>query len=590
MENDSLARKLTAIFYADIAGYSRLTGENEEGTHRKVMEVLDYVSAAIKESGGTVLRYAGDAILAEFPSAVTAVRTSIAIQAELADRNAPVADDKKVQIRIGINIGDVIEDRGEVFGDGVNLAARLEEAATAGGICISSAVYDQVAGKVDSEFSDGGVEQFKNISKPVHVFRLTATDPVGHALSTDEGFKALSTKPSIAVLALKNMNPDSDLDFIGDGITEDLITALSKIRSFKVISRESTFSYKGSAIDVRQVAKELGVQYVLEGSVRKAGSRVRVTAQLIDAATGHHVWAERYDREMEDIFDLQDEITQIIAGALEPELNAVERERAVHKSPDNLDAWELYQRALWHMWSYENDKVTTAIGLFKKANQADPDFAPAYAYLAYSYYLTVIMGYAGEPEAQLQEGLAAANLALKRDDKDAIPYFAAGRIHMMLGDHDASIASLKKSIELNPCFAQSYHGLGFALALAGRLEEAKQTSRKAIELSPRDPMLWAFNVVHALTYVLNGENEEGLSWAQQAMQIPSASGYWSHAVKAASLANLDRTDEARIVLADAVKAKPNLTIAFLKENMPTKNENGLEPYLAGLRKAGLAES
>ena len=590
MENDSLTRKLTAIFYADVAGYSRLTGENEEGTHRTVMEVLDYVSGEIRESGGTVLRYAGDAILAEFASAVTAVRTSIAIQSELAGQNATVADDKKVQIRIGVNIGDVIEDRGEVFGDGVNLAARLEEAAPAGGICISSAVYDQVAGKIDSEFSDGGVERFKNISKPVHVFQLAAAATMANKFNTDEGFKSLSAKPSIAVLALTNMNRDSDLDFIGDGITEDLITALSKIRSFKVISRESTFSYKDSAIDVRQVAKELGVQYVLEGSVRKAGSRVRVTAQLIDAATGHHVWAERYDREMEDIFDLQDEITQIIAGALEPELNAVERDRAVHKSPDNLDAWELYQRALWHMWSYENDKLSTAIGLFKKANQADPDFAPAYAYLAYSYYLTVIMGYADEPAAQLQEGLAAANLALKHDDKDAIPYFAAGRIHMMLGDHDASIASLKKSIELNPCFAQSYHGLGFALTLAGRLEEAKQTSRKAIDLSPRDPMLWAFNVVHALTYVLDGENEEGLSWAQQAMQIPSASGYWSHAVKAASLANLDRTDEARIALADAVKAKPDLTIAFLKENMPTKDENGLEPYLAGLRKAGLAES
>ncbi len=590
MENDSLTRKLTAIFYADVAGYSRLTGENEEGTHRTVMELLDYVSGEIRESGGKVLRYAGDAILAEFASTLTAVRTSIAIQSELAGQNATVADDEKVQIRIGVNIGDVIEDRGEVFGDGVNLAARLEEAAPAGGICISSAVYDQVAGKIDSEFSDGGVEQFKNISKPVHIFRLAAADFMSHELSTDEGFKSLSAKPSIAVLALTNMNRDPDLDFIGDGITEDLITALSKIRSFKVISRESTFSYKDSAINVRQVAKELGVQYVLEGSVRKAGSRVRVTAQLIDAATGHHVWAERYDREMEDIFDLQDEITQIIAGALEPELNAVERDRAVHKSPDNLDAWELYQRALWHMWSYENDKLSTAIGLFKKANQADPGFAPAYAYLAYSYYLTVIMGYADEPAAQLQEGLAAANLALKHDDKDAIPYFAAGRIHMMLGDHDASIASLKKSIELNPCFAQSYHGLGFALTLAGRLEEAKQTSRKAIDLSPRDPMLWAFNVVHALTYVLDGENEEGLSWAQQAMQIPSASGYWSHAVKAASLANLDRTDEARIALADAVKAKPDLTIAFLKENMPTKDENGLEPYLAGLRKAGLAES
>ncbi len=590
MENDSLTRKLAAIFYADIAGYSRLTGENEEGTHRKVMEVLDYVSGAIRESGGTVLRYAGDAILAEFSSAVTAVRTSIAIQSELADQNASVADDKKVQIRIGINIGDVIEDRGEVFGDGVNLAARLEAAAPVGGICIPLAVYDQVAGKIDSEFSDGGVERFKNVSKPVHVFRLTAAATGSHALSTDEGFKTLSAKPSIAILAFKNMNRDSDLDFIGDGITEDLITALSKIRSFKVISRESTFSYKDSAIDAREVAKELGVRYVLEGSVRKAGTRVRVTAQLIDAATGHHEWAERYDREMEDIFDLQDEITQIIAGALEPELNAVERERAVHKSPENLDAWELYQRALWHMGSYENDKVSTAIGLFKKANQADPDFAPAYAYLAYSYYITVIMGYADEPEARLQEGLAAANLALKHDDKDAIPYFAAGRIQMMLGNHDAAIASLRKSIELNPCFAQSYHGLGFALALAGKLEEAKQTAQKAIDLSPRDPMLWAFNIIHALICVLDGDNEEGLSWAQQAMRIPSASGYWSHAVKAASLANLDRTDEARIALADAVKAKPDLTIEFLKENLPTKDENGLEPYLAGLRKAGLAES
>lgn len=590
MAIDSLTRKLAAIFYADIAGYSRLSGEDEEGTHREVMEVLDYVSGAIRDSGGTVLRYAGDAILAEFSSAVTAVRTSIAVQSELARQNASVADEKKIQIRIGVNIGDVIEDRGEVFGDGVNLATRLEGAAPAGGICISSTVHEQVAGKIDFEFSDGGVERFKNISKPVHVFRLAVATGTNHEVGTDEAFKSLSVKPSIAVLALKNMNHDSDLDFIGDGITEDLITALSKIRSFKVISRESTFSYKGAAIDVRQVAKDLGVRYVLEGSVRKAGSRVRVTAQLIDAATGHHVWAERYDREMEDIFDLQDEITQIIAGALEPELNAVERERAVRKSPDNLDAWELYQRALWHMWSFEHDKLSTAIELFIKANQADPDFAPAYAYLAYSYYLTVIMGYADEPEARLQEGLAAAKLALKHDDKDAIPYFSAGRIHMMLGDHDASIASLEKSIELNPYFAQSYHGLGFALALAGRLEEAKQTSRKAIDLSPRDPMLWAFIIVHALTCVLDGENEEGLSSAQQALQIPSATGYWPHAVMAASLSNLGRTDEARNALANAVKDKPDLTISFLKENMPTKDKNGLEPYLTGLRRAGLTES
>ena len=231
----------------------------------------------------------------------------------------------------------------------------------------------------------------------------------------------------------------------------DRITALSKIHSFKVISRESTFSYKNTAIDVRQVAKELDVRYILEGSVRKAGSRIRVTAQLVDAETGHHVWAERYDREMEDIFDLQDEMVQIIAGALEPELNAVERERAVRKSPENLDAWELYQRALWHMWSFGKDGTATAIELFRKSIDADPSFALAYAYLGYTYYITVIMGYADDPKTRLEEGLIEVKKALKRDDKDAIPYFAIGRIQMLMGNHDASIASLEKSIELNSC-------------------------------------------------------------------------------------------------------------------------------------------
>ncbi len=364
MESDALTRKLAAILYADVAGYSRLTGGDEEGTHRKVMALLDYASDAISSSGGTVLRYAGDAILAEFSSAIAAVNTALAIQSELASQNASIADNEKVQIRIGINIGDVIEDRGEVFGDGVNLAARLEAAAPAGGICISSVVHEQLAGKVDAVFSDGGAEQFKNISRPVQVFRWTPGTRLGPDNRGSESLKADTAKPSIAVLALANMNNDSDLDFIGDGITEDLITALSKIHSFKVISRESTFSYKNTAIDVRQVAKELEVRYILEGSVRKAGSRVRVTAQLVDAQTGHHVWAERYDREMEDIFDLQDEMVQIIAAALEPELNAVERERAHRKSPENLDAWELYQRALWHMWGFRNDGTKTAMELF----------------------------------------------------------------------------------------------------------------------------------------------------------------------------------------------------------------------------------
>ena len=271
MESDALTRKLVAILYADVAGYSRLTGGDEEGTHRKVMAVLDYASEAIGSSGGTVLRYAGDAILAEYSSVIAAVKTSITIQSKLAGENASIADDEKVQIRIGINIGDVIQDRGEVFGDGVNLAARLEAVAPVGGICISSVVHEQLAGKIEVLFRDDGPEQFKNISRPVQVFRWVPSAEPEPANGAGESLKADPAKPSIAVLALANMNNDSDLDYIGDGITEDLITALSKIHSFKVISRESTFSYKNTAIDVRQVAKELGVRYILEGSVRKAG-------------------------------------------------------------------------------------------------------------------------------------------------------------------------------------------------------------------------------------------------------------------------------------------------------------------------------
>jgi len=585
MPSEPLNRKLTAILYTDVAGYSRLTGGDEEGTHRQVMEVLDYTSQQISDSGGKVLRYAGDAILAEFSSAVSAVNTAIDIQLEMARKNQQVADDKKVQIRIGINIGDVIEDRGEVFGDGVNLAARLEAAAPEGGICISGSVHEQVLGKLEEDFTDGGEEQFKNINRPVRVYRWVPAQDSG--VSSGNPAKRNSEKPSIAVLALTNMSNDPDQDFIGDGITEDLITALSKIRSFKVISRESTFSYKGTAIDIRQVASELGVRFVLEGSVRKAGNRVRVTVQLIDAETGHHVWAERYDREMEDIFDLQDEMVRVIASALEPELNAFERERAVSKSPDNLDAWELYQRALWHMWTFEEENIRTALELFKQSSAADPKFAPAYAYYAYCCYQFVILGIAEDPDALLQEGMAAAKKALQCDDRDAISYFAIGRIHMMLGDHDASIAALRKSIELNPCFAQAYHGLGFALSLAGELEESKLTTKQAVTMSPRDPMMWAFTVVHALTYILSQEYETALEWANRTLQIPNATGYWSHAVKASALANLGRIDEAKQSLALALAAKPDLSIGFLEINLPTKHAGGLDPYLDGLRKCGL---
>ena len=579
--------KLTAIFYADVAGYSRLTSHNEMGTHKRVMETLDFASEAIKEGQGAVLRYAGDAILAEFTSALKLVQTSVDIQREIESRNTEFSAEDKVQIRIGLNIGEVLQDRGEIFGDGVNLAARLEAAAKPGGICISAAVHDQIKGKLEVRFVDGGEEVFKNISNPVHVYRWRPRELLSNELSAIASESKV--RPSIAVLPFTNMSGDPEQEFFADGISEDIITALSKIRSFLVIARNSTFTYKGKAVDIKSVAKELGVRYVLEGSVRKAGNRIRITAQLIEAISGHHIWAEKYDRELSDIFELQDEMTQTIAGSIEPELNAKERDSAVRKPPDNLDAWEIYQRAMWYFYSFEKENHPIAIDLFQKALKADPNFAPAYAYMSYCHYVAVIMGWTDDPETFLSIGMDSAKKALAIDPRESVAYFALGRIHMLRGEHDASIATLEKAIELNPNAFFAYHGLGMVLVLAGRIEEALDISIKGECLSPRDPLLWASIAVRALGCILLEQYDDAVVYSDRTYQFPAPSGYWPHATKAAALAQLGNIDEAKSSLQLALGEKPDLSITYLKKTLPTKYEGGLETYLNGLRKAGLSE-
>jgi len=587
MSEQTPKHKLTAILYADVAGYSRLTGQDELGTHKRVMEVLDFASEKIKSDGGVVLRYAGDAILAEFSSVVAAVNAAAFIQTELQENNQAVADDSQVRIRIGINLGEVIEDRGEIFGDGVNIAARLESISNPGGICVSALVFNQIKGKVEIEFEDCGRVSLKNIAEPVHVFRWQPDGPQNVAERSSSS-TTLHKIPSIAVLAFTNMSGDPEQEYIADGISEDIITALSKIRVFTVIARNSTFSYKGQSVDVRQVAKDLDVNYVLEGSVRKAGNRLRITAQLIDH-DGHHVWAEKYDREMDDIFELQDEMTQTIAGALEPELNAVERERAVNKPPENLDAWAYYQRGLWNMWHFEKEKLITALDLYQQAIQLDLGFASAYAYQGYCNYIIVIMGFSQDPDKRVEAGKLLVKKAMELDPRDAIAYFAIGRLLMLQGEHDDSIAALKKSLELNPNFAQSYHGLGFALTLAGELEEARKLTLTAIRLSPRDPLMMGFTAVYALNRILAQDFEEGLEWAKQTMRLPVSSGYWGPAVLAAAYAHLGQIEKANSAVQEALEAKPDLSISYLKKTLPTRHEDGIEAYLSGLRIAGLPE-
>ncbi len=586
-----MERRLAAILAADVVGYSRLMSEDEAGTLERLKSLRkELVKPKITERKGRIVKLMGDGLLAEFPSVVEAVQCAVDIQQSMNEREAVLPEERLIRLRIGVNLGDIIVEGSDIYGDGVNVAARLEGLAEPGGACISGKVYEEVKNKLSIAFEDLGEQKVKNIPEPVRVYRWTdATAEPMPGTAGAEGALPLPDKPSIAVLPFDNMSGDPEQEYLADGISEDLITALSKIRWFFVIARNSTFTYKNRAVDVTRVAKDLGVRYVLEGSVRKGGNRVRITAQLIDATTGQHVWAERYDRELADIFALQDEMALTIVGAIEPELSAAERERAARKAPEDLDAWETYQRGLWHLWTFLEEDNTEACGLFQRARELDRKFAPAYAHEAYSHYVTVVMGWTVDPDASLAAGMTAAKKALAIDDKDAVAYFALGRVQTMLGEHDSAIAALETSLALNPSFAQANHGLGMAQALAGQLDEAIDSFGRAERLSPRDPLLWAFTITHGLACILAGDNDTALQLARQTLQIPRASGYWPHAVLAASLAHQNQIEEARATVVEALRAKPNLSLSYLKSTLLTKQPNGLDPYLDGLRKAGLPE-
>jgi len=582
-----MERRLAAILVADVVGYSHHMGEDEAGTVQRLKVLREgLIEPLIAKHNGRVVKLMGDGILAAFNSVVDAVQCAVAWQLGMAERGAD-----ELSFRIGINLGDVIVEGGDVYGDGVNVAARLEALAEPGDIYVSGTVYDHVAKKVDFDFEDLGPKSVKNIVEPVVVYRVALDGGPQESELAESKELGLPEKPSIAVLPFDNMSDDPEQDYLADGITEDLITALSKIRWFFIIARNSTFTYKGQAVDVTRVAQELGVRYVLEGSVRRAAGRVRVTAQLIDAGTGNHVWAERYDREMEDIFALQDEMTQTIVGAVEPELGAAERARVSRKPPGNLDAWETYQRGLWHLWVFSKEDNAKAQTLLRRAQELDPSFATAFAFESYSHYLDAILGYAETPKESIAAAYESATEALAMDDKDPVAYFALGRVYMLRGEHDASIEALESSLSINPSFAQAHHGLGFALALAGRVDEAAAELDKSIRFSPRDPLLFAIESIRALVCVLQGDDESGAAWAEKAIRHPKSAGggYWPHAVLAAALANRGRIDDAAAALERALARKPDLSLTYLKETLPTKNEGGLDPYLDGLRKAGLPD-
>jgi adenylate cyclase len=501
-----------------------------------------------------------------------------------------LVDDRHMRFRIGVNLGDVIaKGDGTIYGDGVNVAARLESLAEPGGITVSGTVFDHAEIKLPVEFEFTGEQAVKNIAKPVRAYRVVAETAPAASPSADKPL-TLPDKPSIAVLPFDNLSGDADQDYFADGIAEDLITALSHIRWMFVTARNSSFAYKGQSPDVRQVGQELGVRYVLEGSVRKGGKRVRISAQLIDASTGNHVWAERYDREPVDLFDLQDEITETLVAALQTKVGEFERERAHRKPPENLDAWESYQRGLWHLWQWNAEDHVDACRLFRRSAEQDPNFVQPVAALGYTLILQILLSYAESPLKTLEQALWLANKAIGLDDKEALAHHTLGRVQTLRGEFDAAIAELRTAIDLNPSLALAHFGLAMALWLSDQPDEAISECDTAIRLSQRDPVIWAFFGVRAGVRFSLRDYEGAVKDARRTIWYPQAA-YHAHSTLASALAHLDRREEARIALDKLLEIEPDFSPDVFLASYSPLNPEALrlifQLLFDGLRKAGL---
>ena len=485
MAEARVERRLAAILAADVVGYSRLMGIDEEGTLNQLRSIrAELIDPKITEHRGRIVKTTGDGLLVEFGSVVDGLRCATEWQRGMAERNAGTPDDR-IEFRIGINVGDVAVEDGDIFGDGVNVAARLEGLAEPGGICVSARVQEDAAGRLDLTFDDMGEQALKNIARPVRVYRVratgaTPTETTPKATPTEIApALALPDKPSIAVLPFQNMSGDPEQEFFADGIAEDIITALSRYPSLFVIARNSSFTYKGRAVDVKQVGRELGVRYVLEGSLRKSGNRVRVTAQLVEAETGNHVWAERYDRDLADIFAVQDEITQAMTIAIAPAIADAEQQRAMRKPPASLDAWGAYQRGMWHLSKASDEDNVLAEKFFQRAVDLDPMFAGGY--IGLSAVLSRAKGTQSEEEA-----LARRAVALDGGNAEAHARLALALLAR--GDHQGASSQAEQALTICPNLAAAHGALGVALAYSGRPREGLAALKTCIRLDPRAPI------------------------------------------------------------------------------------------------------
>jgi TolB-like protein/class 3 adenylate cyclase/Flp pilus assembly protein TadD len=572
---------------ADVAGYSRLMHNDEEATHAALTALLaDAVEPVIAEHGGHIVKNTGDGFLAEFPSAVEAVRTAMQFQNRIHELTMDDAEDRRIAFRVGINIGDVIVEAHDIFGDGVNIAARLEGVAEPGGICISQTVLNHARDKVSFEVEDAGEQTLKNIARPVHVYRIIIEPSRRPATPKPEiPALALPDKPSVAVLPFTNMSGDPEQEFVSDGIAEDVITALSHYPSLFVIARNSSFTYKGRAVDVKQVGRELGVRYVLEGSVRKAGNRIRVTAQLIEAGTSNHVWAERYDRDLADIFAVQDELTEALTTALAPAIADAELRRAMRKPPGSLDAWAAYQRGLWHLSKATADDDATAEKFFKQAIDLDPTFSGGYGALALYQLQAAALYQKLDLSSAQRSAEALARRAVALDGADAEARSCLGWALQARGEADGALAEIERALSMSPNLAIAHGHRGATLIFAGRPKEGLTALETCIRLDPRDPYL-AVRLLHvACGLYFCGEYEASIEASKRLIRsYPDFPMIYRW--PAAALGQLGRTAEAKEALEKAVSRTPAAFDMYVRNRAPWFRPEDHAHLVEGLRKAG----
>ena len=630
MADEGFKRKLAAILSADVEGYSRLMDDDEEATVRTLTAYRTAIADLVRQFRGRIVDTPGDNILAEFASVVDSVNCAAEIQRDLAEKNAELPDNRKMQFRIGVNLGDVIEEEGRIYGDGVNIAARVEAMASAGGICISGRVYDQIANKLELEYENLGEHQVKNIRTPVRVYRLLSYPgaaahrvvqakeslgrkwrkiaiaaavvvvivvglgiwqlyirrPAIEPASVEKMAYTLPDKPSIVVLPFDNMSGDPKQEYFSDGITEELITALSKSPKLFVVARNSAFTYKGKAVKVSQVAEELGVQYVLEGSVRKEGDRVRITAQLIDALKGNHLWAERYDRDFKDIFALQDEITIKITGALRLELTDGEMARLHTRGTENLDAYQKLLQARETMYAMTPESIKQARRLTEEAIVLDSEYALAYVYLGIANYIELALGSSKSPKKSLKRGFEYLIKAKTLDDSLPQAYSQLGMHYVFSGQHDKAIAECERAIDLEPNSASANIWMGIALKFAGKQEEAVQYLEKALRLDPFPPPYF-FRAIGS-NYSWVDRHEEAIDFLKKAIER-EPNDLFNHIWLTMAYSWAGQTEEARKQAEEVLRINPKYSLEHLSKVFRYKNKEDQERFYNTLREAGLPD-